>query len=327
MDSRISKPVPVKVAPRGLACSSTACSMGSSTGRLYSALAQPLSSTGLAQPEPCLEQGAHEESADPDRLMKECEEALRNRPARLHRDFVFPEGSGPLSQPIRVMQWNILAQALGEGKDSFVECPLDALNWAERKYLILEEILTYPARHPVPAGAVVTLPGCGAKQRARRLRPLLPPGPRFELLDSASLRLTALALKTNQVAIVQTLRCRATGRPPVHGGHPPEGAERLGTPSQRPGLGPAAEPAGGCRRGPGACRCCTPPGRSGPPGRAATPLDYIWYSQVPSAWTSVLDLPTEQQIGPGRLPSYSYPSDHISLVCDIRFQDNPDQLQ
>lgn len=35
---------------------------------------------------------------------------------------------------------------------------------------------------------------------------------------------------------------------------------------------------------------------------------------------AVLDLPTEEQIGPNRLPSFSYPSDHLSLVCDLRFK-------
>lgn len=84
--------------------------MGSSTSRLYSALAQPLRSAPLARPEPCTGQGAQEEPADPDGLLKECEEVLRNRPPRLHRDFIFPNGSAPLSRPIRVMQWNILAQ-------------------------------------------------------------------------------------------------------------------------------------------------------------------------------------------------------------------------
>lgn len=57
-----------------------------------------------------------------------------------------------------------------------------------------------------------------------------------------------------------------------------------------------------------------------PTGECCTTLDYIWYSQGTLSVDAVLDLPTEEQIGPNRLPSFSYPSDHLSLVCDLRFK-------
>lgn len=57
-----------------------------------------------------------------------------------------------------------------------------------------------------------------------------------------------------------------------------------------------------------------------PTGECCTTLDYIWYSQDTLRVDAVLDLPTEEQIGPGRLPSFSYPSDHLSLVCDFSFK-------
>ncbi|KAJ8269477.1 hypothetical protein COCON_G00120840 [Conger conger] len=382
LDGRINNRVPAKAATRGLAYCSTDYSMGSSTSRLYSALAQPLRSGPQARADPCGKQGAHEEPTDPDRLLKECEEALRNRPTRLHRDFVFPNGSTHLSPPIRVMQWNILAQALGEGTDNFVECPPDALNWAERKYLILEEILTYrpdilclqevdhyfdtfqPVLHslgyhgtfcPKPWSPCLDVEsnngpdGCALFFRRDR----------FELLRSACLRLTAQAAKTNQVAIVQTLRCRATGRPlraavthlKARSGwerlRSAQGSDLLRSLGGEEGNSDAplvvcgdfnAEPGEDVYRLfstsslglDSAYKRLSSDGSSEPPyttwkirpsGESRHTLDYIWYSHQDLRVDAVLDLPTDEQIGPGRLPSYSYPSDHLSLVCDIRFQD------
>ena len=57
-----------------------------------------------------------------------------------------------------------------------------------------------------------------------------------------------------------------------------------------------------------------------PSGESCSTLDYIWYSQDTLQVDALLDLPTEEQIGPGRLPSFSYPSDHLSLVCDFSFK-------
>lgn len=50
---------------------------------------------------------------DPVELLRECEEALRDRPARFHRKFInLNDGDSAPSSPIRVMQWNILAQGI-----------------------------------------------------------------------------------------------------------------------------------------------------------------------------------------------------------------------
>lgn len=49
--------------------------------------------------------------SDPVELLRQCEEALRDRPPRFHRKFTHvSDGSSAPSSPIRVMQWNILAQ-------------------------------------------------------------------------------------------------------------------------------------------------------------------------------------------------------------------------
>ena len=88
----------------------------SSSSRLFGTLAQSLKSVPLTQPDPYLEENPDQDLAeiDPDQLLRECEEALQRRPARPHRDLVYPNGMAPChhmrSPPIRVMQWNILAQ-------------------------------------------------------------------------------------------------------------------------------------------------------------------------------------------------------------------------
>ncbi|KAH8358915.1 hypothetical protein KR093_003245, partial [Drosophila rubida] len=45
------------------------------------------------------------------------------------------------TQHIRLLQWNILSQTLGQHNDGFVRCPEEALTWQHRKYLIVQEIL------------------------------------------------------------------------------------------------------------------------------------------------------------------------------------------
>ncbi|XP_012692430.1 nocturnin isoform X2 [Clupea harengus] len=378
--------------------------MGNSPNRLYSALAPTLSSAPLSQHIPAkLDQEQDLDPADPVELLRECEEVLRTRPARLHRAFVCQNGSGDhRQQPIRVMQWNILAQALGEGMDSFVRCPLEALKWNERKYLILEEILTYQpdilclqevdhyfdtfrpvlsrlGYHssfcPKPWSACLDVAnnngpdGCALFFRHKR----------FQLLGTTHLQLAAKMLETNQVAIVSTLRCRATGRAlcvAVTHLKARSGWERLRSAqgsdllrnlqniTQEAGRAAAAAPGEG-EPGVGMgvpllvcgdfnaepsedvyCRFATSSlgldsaykrlssdGQTEPPyttwkirpsGESCHTLDYIWYSHQHLNVDTVLDFPTAEQIGPDRLPSYNYPSDHLSLVCDFSFCDSPE---
>lgn len=113
--------------------------------------------------------------------------------------------------------------ALGEGVDSFVQCPLEALSWSRRKYLILEEILTYRPHilclqevdhyydtfQPVLSGL-----GYGSNFCPKPWSPCLdvegnngPDGcalffdeSSFELLDSVNIRLCAIRIPTNQVS-------------------------------------------------------------------------------------------------------------------------------
>ncbi|XP_036933933.1 nocturnin [Acanthopagrus latus] len=383
------------------------CPMGgssSSSSRLFGTLAQSLKSVPLTQPDPYLEENPDQDLAeiDPDQLLRECEEALQRRPARPHRDLVYPNGMAPChhmrSPPIRVMQWNILAQALGEGKDGFVRCPLDALKWQERKYLILEEILTYrpdivclqevdhyyDTFQPIMAslgyqGSFMAKPWSPCLDVEQNNGPdgcaLFYRRSRFSLQATAHLRLSAMMLPTNQVAIVQTLNCQATGQQlcvavthlKARSGwerlRSAQGADLLqslrsitsgrGSNSQSQAVPRSiplvvcgdfnAEPSEDVYRrfsssplglnsaykllsSDGETEPAYTTWKIRPSGESCSTLDYIWYSHDALSVECLLDIPTEEQIGPDRLPSYHYPSDHLSLLCDVRFREEPYRL-
>jgi len=54
-----------------------------------------------------------------------------------------------------------------------------------------------------------------------------------------------------------------------------------------------------------------------PNGEECHVIDYIWYTKLGLKVKRVLDVASEAEIGPSRLPSHTYPSDHLSLVCDF----------
>ncbi|XP_069569831.1 nocturnin-like [Brachyistius frenatus] len=282
-----------------------------------------------------------------------------------------------------VLILNSVVAALGEGKDGFIRCPLDALNWHERKYLILEEILTYrpdilclqevdhyyDTFQPIMAGL-----GYHGSFLAKPWSPCLdvernngPDGcalfyrrSRFSLRATAHLRLSAVMLPTNQVAIVQTLTCRATGRPLCVGVthlkarsgwerlRGAQGADLLRSLRSITARGAVplvvcgdfnAEPSedvyqrfsSSPLRLNSAYKLLSRDGQTEPAyttwkirpsGESRGTLDYIWYSADALSVHSLLDIPTEDQIGPDRLPSYHYPSDHLSLLCDVGFRED-----
>lgn len=87
--------------------------MGNSTSRLYSVLAKTLSSGAVSQHQDCLEQldSAQLDPIDPKDLLEECQIVLQKRPPRFQRNFVnLKKNTASNHRPIRVMQWNILAQ-------------------------------------------------------------------------------------------------------------------------------------------------------------------------------------------------------------------------
>lgn len=104
---------------------SAACSMGNSTSRLYSALAKTLSSSAVSQHQDCLEQpnSAQLEPIDPKDLLEECQLVLQKRPPRFQRNFVdLKKNTASNHRPIRVMQWNILAQGRSSGWNLETKC-------------------------------------------------------------------------------------------------------------------------------------------------------------------------------------------------------------
>ncbi|XP_060102737.1 nocturnin-like isoform X1 [Heteronotia binoei] len=365
-------------------------SMGNSTSRLYSALAKTLSSGAVSRHQEYLEHPDSEilDPIDPKELLEECQVILRKRPARLQRDFVNLQTSvSKTHQPIRVMQWNILAQALGEGKDNFVQCPMEALRWEERKCLILEEILAYQPdilclqevdHYFDTFQPLLSRLGYQCTFFPKPWSPCLdvecnngPDGcalfflkDRFTLISSDNIRLTAMKLKTNQVAIAQILKCNETGKLfciavthlKARNGwerfRSAQGADllqKLQSITQEPDIPLIvcgdfnAEPTEEVYKEfsdsslnlNSAYKLLSVDGLSEPPyttwkirpsGECRHTLDYIWYSQHALQVNAALSLLTEEQIGPNRLPSLNYPSDHLSLVCDFTFNDNPDRL-
>ncbi|XP_037619396.1 nocturnin-like isoform X2 [Sebastes umbrosus] len=379
-------------------------SMGGGATRLYSALTQTSSSSPLPlspshQPadtnlDPAFcKKGSPVCPPDPVELLRQCEEALRDRPTRFHRKFThLNDGDSAPGSPIRVMQWNILAQALGEGLDSFVQCPPEALSWSRRKYLILEEILTYRPHilclqevdhyydtlQPVLAGLGYSSDFC-PKPWSPCLDVEGNNGPdgcalffdqsRFEFLDSVNIRLSAMRIPTNQVAVVTMLRCRSTGRCVcvavthlkaragwewLRSAQGSDLLRQLQNLVQKHAGDPAGAPSsdipllicGDFNAVPteevyrrfatsplgldSAYKKLSQDGLTEPDytswkirstGECCTTLDYIWYSQDTLRVDAVLDMPTEEQIGPNRLPSFSYPSDHLSLICDVSFKE------
>ncbi|XP_024914018.1 nocturnin isoform X2 [Cynoglossus semilaevis] len=385
--------------------------MGGGATRLYRTLTQPIISSSSSplplppahldlnqtrnitlDPDLC-QRGGTGCPPDPVELLQQCKEALRDRPPPFHRKFInINDEDGAPNSSIRVMQWNILAQALGEGVDSFVQCPLEALSWSRRKYLILEEILTYRPHilclqevdhyydtfQPVLSGL-----GYGSNFCPKPWSPCLdvegnngPDGcalffdeSSFELLDSVNIRLCAIRIPTNQVAVVTVLRCRTTSRCVcVAATHlkarsgwewlrSAQGSDllrHLQNLLQKHSSGTTAEPSsdvpllicGDFNAVPAedvyrrfissplgldsAYKKLSKDGltepeyttwKIRPTGECCTTLDYIWYTQDSLKVDSVLDMPTEEQIGPNRLPSFSYPSDHLSLVCDFSFKE------
>ncbi|XP_077574856.1 nocturnin isoform X1 [Stigmatopora nigra] len=383
--------------------------MGGGATRLYSTLAHTLSNSHrVALPLALLERdqdtdttldpdlcqwqkGSSLSPLDPAEVLRQCEEALGDRPPRFCRAFIRP--SGDHGGTIRVMQWNILAQALGEGLDSFVQCPPEALSWSRRKYLILDEILTYRPHvlclqevdhYFDTLQPVLARLGYSGKFCPKPWSPCLdvegnngPDGcalffdeSRFEFLDCVSLRLSAMMIPTNQVALVMILCCRSTRRHvcvavthlKARSGwewlRSAQGSDLLRQ-IQNVVQKHAVRTSTGCdipipmiicgdfNAVPNEevyCHFVTSPlgldsaykklsqdsltepefttWKIRPTGECCSTLDYIWYSQDTLRVDAVLDMPSEEEIGPNRLPSFSYPSDHLSLVCDFSFKED-----
>uniref|UniRef100_A0A2M4CGY8 Nocturnin n=1 Tax=Anopheles darlingi TaxID=43151 RepID=A0A2M4CGY8_ANODA len=58
-------------------------------------------------------------------------------------------------------------------------------------------------------------------------------------------------------------------------------------------------------------------------GEVCHTIDYVFYSQDKLTVRNCLMFPSGEEIGVDRTPSFQYPSDHFSLVCDIELQGTP----
>lgn len=324
-------------------------------------------------------------------LLKTIQEESKKRglPTFLEREFSVLNGDSTAknSYKIRLLQWNVLAQALSKYKDNFVLCPDSALEWDSRKLRILEGILRYHPDvicteevdhfeylnshlssigytgifNPKPDSPCLYCKnslgpdGCALFYRKDRLK----------LLHSDKVGIKdAEGQLTNQVAIyclfeivgedsdsdsqknkfsvfvthlkaksgfeelryqqgefiLDYLNKNALQWPIiVCGDFNADQSEAVYQSFSTSDIGlysaytklsiNSEEPAYTTWK----VRCSA----DGPAETCRT-IDYIWCSKDSIEITSLLDLPKEEDVGKDRLPSLSYPSDHLSLVCDFK---------
>ncbi|KAH8292558.1 hypothetical protein KR054_012598 [Drosophila jambulina] len=304
---------------------------------------------------------------------------------------------GEASQNIRLLQWNILSQTLGQHNDGFVRCPEEALTWEHRKYLIVQEILQnqpdviclQEVDHfkflqtvlgtqnyagiffPKPDSPCLYIEqnngpdGCAIFYKRDKL----------QLQGYDTRILEVWRVQSNQVAIAARLRLRSSGREfcvctthlkARHGAllaklRNEQGRDLIRFVKQFAGDTPLllcgdfnAEPVEpiyatilGCdllRLGSAYAdvkvdreKILAPPSeevselvaesmKREPPyttwkireeGEECHTIDYVFYTPDRLKIKNCLDFPAGEQIGKNRTPSFQYPSDHFSLVCDF----------
>lgn len=303
----------------------------------------------------------------------------RNLPPLLDRNFIQTEDEADRVK-FRIMQWNILAQALTQGDDNFIRCPPEALKWDNRQLRVVEELVRFspsilcleevdmfkfltdtlgdagykgiftPKPHSPCHKFVNNMgsDGCAVFYQTDMV----------ELLqhDSIVLRdedneetnqvsiLCKFRLKSNKKVFyvsVCHLKAKAGFATLRHqqgkyllevlkkrvGSHPvlicgdfnaspkePVYAEFIGSDL---GLTSAYSQLTPARQEPKYTTWKIRGTNDGQTTESCKTIDYIWYSTDKASITSVLDIPSPEVIGDARLPSYSYPSDHFSLVCDV----------
>ncbi|XP_064482291.1 nocturnin-like isoform X2 [Ornithodoros turicata] len=292
---------------------------------------------------------------------------------QLRRSFMGTPTRGPDS--IRVLQWNLLSQALAEKADRFVCCPDAALNWYCRRWRILEDIVLYEPdimclqevdhynflRSTLGrigfAGVFFPKPdspccyvkdnngpdGCAffydqdkfelISCEKRVLQVFTCPSNQVTLLcilrrksDGAQLCVVTTHLKARQGMLLTSLRheqgkdlmkfvrTHRGGRPTIITGdlnaEPWEPVYKTLLGQKDLGLESSY-----------AVDEQEPPyttWKIREEGEVKHTIDYIFFSRRDFTLEARLQLPSEGDIGPGRVPSLAYPSDHFSLVVDLR---------
>ncbi|XP_041462744.1 nocturnin-like isoform X1 [Lytechinus variegatus] len=297
-----------------------------------------------------------------------------------------PDVSMPGDGRVRVMVWNVLADALSMGADNFIKCPMEALLWEHRKYAIIEEILTYDpdvvclqevdhyedffqpvlqqigysgSFNPKPDSPCLDCvinngpDGCAVLFKTGRFKLVKSELPNLEVDYNGK------KFVSNQVAVMHHLKCISEELPAkefciatthlkakrgyetmrakqgqhlievlkncsrnlpliVGGDFNAEPTEDVYNVYKTSDLNLAS-----------AYQKLSKDGLQEPPyttwkirprREECHTIDYMWYSQKHLEPVALLQFPGEEDIGSGRLPSWSYPSDHLSLVCDFVFK-------
>ncbi|XP_003736916.2 nocturnin isoform X1 [Drosophila pseudoobscura] len=309
---------------------------------------------------------------------------------------------GDSSQNIRLLQWNILSQTLGQHNDGFVRCPEEALDWQHRKYLIVQEILQnqpdviclQEVDHfkflqtvlgsqnyagiffPKPDSPCLYIEqnngpdGCAIFYKRDKL----------QLMGYDTRVLEVWRVQSNQVAIAARLQLKASGREfcvctthlkARHGAllaklRNEQGRDLMRFVKQFAGETPLllcgdfnAEPIEpiyatilGCdlfklgsayadvklereqilQHSEDVNEFVSQSIKREPPyttwkireeGEECHTIDYVFYTPDHLKIKNCLEFPAGEEIGKNRTPSYRYPSDHFSLVCDFELLDGP----
>lgn len=315
-----------------------------------------------------------------DSLLERCRRELASLPAQLKRSFTGRYQAQPGPETVRVLQWNLLSQALAEQADGFACCPDAALDWSKRRWRILEEILSYQpdliclqeVDHYKFLRASLGSVGFGGTFYPKPDSPCCyvrgnngPDGcaifydkAKFELVRCEKRVLEVFTCQSNQVTLLGVFRrklddtelCLVTTHLKARQGgllsslRNEQGKDLLDFVQSHRGSRPTiiagdfnAEPTEPVYRTllaqrdlclessyavqPGSgCRQPEPPyttWKIREEGEVRHTIDYIFFSRADFSLEARLDLPTEDQIGPGRVPSLAYASDHFALVADL----------
>ncbi|KAH6936959.1 hypothetical protein HPB50_024441 [Hyalomma asiaticum] len=290
-------------------------------------------------------------------LLARCRKELQSLPPQLKRNFTgrYQEQPGP--ETVRVLQWNLLSQALAEQADGFACCPDAALDWSKRRWRILEEILSYQPDvvclqevdhykflsaslgsvgfdgtfYPKPDSPCCYVRGNNGPDGCA----IFYDRSKFELVRCEKRVLEVFTCQSNQARqggllsslrneqgkdLLDFVRAHRGRRPVIIAGdfnaEPSEPVYRtLITQRDLP-----LESSYAVRPGSGGVREQEPPYTTWKirrEGEVCHTIDYIFYTKPDFELEARLDLPTEDQIGPGRVPSLAYASDHFSLVADL----------
>ncbi|XP_022108070.1 nocturnin-like isoform X2 [Acanthaster planci] len=326
-------------------------------------------------------------------LLKHCIDAQNNQPSLLKRSFrsllgdTVDRAEGRDNTSIRIMQWNVLADALSKGADNFIKCPREALEWDTRRVSCLREILTYDpdviclqevdhfhdffkvqlervgykgvfkAKPDSPCLDCLSNngpDGCAVFYKLEKFSLVNSMCPVLEVKDGGS------TWPTNQVAVLLRLKCKAVedhhekelvvgtthlkAKASWHQLRHLQGLNLLEVLQQQAGGCPLilsgdfnAEPSENVYKAFEASKmgldsvyknlsedCNSEPPyttwKIRPSGEVCHTIDYMWYTQNQLCPVKILELPLGEHLGKDRLPSHTYPSDHLSLVADFAFK-------